>query len=52
MVRYFIEKYKFDPKLLEASGLAQFHPITSNDTDAGRAKNRRVEILVLSKESI
>lgn len=49
IVRYFIQKFHFNPKLLEASGYAEFHPIDSNATDAGRAKNRRVEILVLGK---
>jgi chemotaxis protein MotB len=49
IVRYLILKYQFDPKLLEASGYAEFHPIVPNDTPMGQAKNRRVEIVVLSK---
>lgn len=52
IVRYFIQQHKFDPKLLSAAGYAEYHPIVANDTDAGRAKNRRVEILVLSKDPI
>jgi chemotaxis protein MotB len=50
IVRYFIQKFGFDPRRLEASGYAEYRPVASNDTDAGRAKNRRVEILVLSKD--
>lgn len=49
IVRYFIQKFKFDPTLLSAAGLAEFHPIDTNDTDTGRDRNRRVEILVLGK---
>ena len=33
-----------DPGLLSAAGYAQFQPIATNDTPAGRAQNRRIEI--------
>ncbi len=33
-----------DPKILGVAGYAQFHPIASNDTAEGRAKNRRIDI--------
>ena len=52
IVRYFIQKFKFNPAKLSAAGYAEYHPIVPNSTDAGRAKNRRVEILVLSKDPI
>jgi chemotaxis protein MotB len=32
---------------LSASGYAALHPIASNDTAAGRSRNRRVEIVLL-----
>lgn len=51
LLRYLIKKFEFDPKLLEASGMAQYRPIAPNNTVEGRAKNRRVEIVVLSKQS-
>jgi chemotaxis protein MotB len=35
-----------DPQRLAASGYADLHPIASNATAAGRAKNRRVEIIL------
>lgn len=52
MVRYFIQKFKFDPTKLSAAGYAEYHPIADNSTEAGKAKNRRVEILVLAKDPI
>ena len=35
-----------DPKQLSASGYADNHPVASNSTEEGRAKNRRVDIVV------
>ncbi|BHH85269.1 AAA family ATPase [Desulforhopalus sp. 52FAK] len=37
-----------DPEQIEIKGMGNREPIASNDTRAGRAKNRRVEILVIS----
>ena len=46
VVRYFQEKPGLDPKDLEAVGRSFYHPEASNDTKEGRARNRRVEILI------
>jgi chemotaxis protein MotB len=51
IVRYLVQKFKFEPKRLEAAGYAEYRPVAPNTTEAGRAKNRRVEILVLSKDT-
>ncbi len=40
-----LTKAGIDPKLLAAVGYGEYHPIASNDTEAGRAQNRRVEII-------
>lgn len=47
MARLFIIDHQFVPERLSASGYAEFHPATANTTSAGRAENRRVDIIVL-----
>lgn len=46
VVRYLIEKLNLDPKRISATGYAEYHPVASNRTAAGRAQNRRIEIVV------
>ncbi|MEW6057445.1 MAG: flagellar motor protein MotB [Bdellovibrionota bacterium] len=50
IIRYFIQKFKFDPRYLEASGYAEYHPIATNKEEEGRKRNRRVEIVVLGRD--
>lgn len=50
VLRFFIDK-EIDPKRLTATGFAAVFPLVSNETELGRSKNRRVEI-VLEKEKI
>ncbi|HEX8701333.1 MAG TPA: OmpA family protein [Myxococcaceae bacterium] len=38
-------EHKIDAKRLTAKGVASFAPVSSNDTDAGRVQNRRVELV-------
>lgn len=40
-----------DPLLLRAIGFGRNYPIESNETDEGRARNRRVEMVIISKKS-
>ena len=47
VVNYFID-HGIDKSKLVYSGYGYEKPIASNDTDAGRQKNRRVEMLVLA----
>ena len=46
VVRFLAEKANVPPQRMVASGYGEFHPIASNKTPAGRAKNRRIEILL------
>jgi flagellar motor protein MotB len=49
-VRFLTEKAGVDPRRLGAVGYGEFHPIADNATAEGRAKNRRIALVVLSEE--
>ena len=51
VVDYLVEKHSLDSSRLTAIGYGEEHPLTSNDTAAGRQQNRRVEIVILPKSS-
>jgi len=42
-------KFGVDPKRLTAAGRGQYSPIASNETENGRAKNRRTQIIITPK---
>ena len=50
VARYLQEKIGIDPGSLSATGYGQYKPIASNKTEKGRAKNRRIEIILFPKE--
>ncbi|NIV94839.1 OmpA family protein [candidate division KSB1 bacterium] len=52
VVRFLHEEVGLDAKNLEAAGYAHYRPIASNKTKKGRARNRRIEILLLPKRQI
>jgi OmpA-OmpF porin, OOP family len=45
VVRALTNEYKVNARQMTPKGLANFAPVASNDDDAGRAKNRRVELV-------
>ncbi len=46
VVRY-LQDGGIDPHILSATGYAEYMPVAPNDTDEGRHKNRRIEIVLL-----
>ncbi|RCX14456.1 chemotaxis protein MotB [Fontibacillus phaseoli] len=40
---------QLDPKKFSAIGYGEYHPVESNETNVGRAKNRRVEVSIIRK---
>jgi chemotaxis protein MotB len=48
VVRYLIENSGFPPQRISAAGYAEYRPLVDNDSDANRATNRRIEIIVLN----
>ena len=50
VVRHFINYHKFAPTDLAAIGYAESRPVTSNSTAQNRAKNRRIDIILHSRE--
>lgn len=50
IIRYLITRFKFMPNIFTAVGYGDTRPIVDNKTIENRAKNRRVEILVLKNK--
>ncbi len=42
----YLEEQGLDPNQLWAVAFGKYHPIASNDTPAGRAQNRRINIVI------
>jgi chemotaxis protein MotB len=49
VVKYFAQVSNIDPQRLSAVGYGESRPVVENDTPSNRAKNRRVEILLLTE---
>ena len=48
LVKLMILHYHFAPNRLSAAGYAEFHPVASNDNPEGRARNRRLDVVILN----
>jgi chemotaxis protein MotB len=47
VIGFLIERVEFDPRRLSAAGYGEFHPRVANDSAENRARNRRVDIVIL-----
>jgi len=50
VVKYFAETRKISPERLSAVGYGESRPVAANDSPANCAKNRRVEIVLLTED--
>ncbi len=48
VIKYFIEKHDINPQRLSAAGYSKYRPLYENNTSVRRAKNRRVEVVILN----
>lgn len=51
VVTYLIEECGLAPARLSAAGYGEFHPRASNDSPENRARNRRVDVVILRPET-
>jgi len=48
VVNMLVSKYNFNPERISVAGYAQYRPVASNDTEEGRRKNRRIDLVIVS----
>lgn len=52
VLRYMVEKQHLPANRFSAAGYGSVRPVVPNDTDAGRRRNRRVEIVILRIDTL
>jgi chemotaxis protein MotB len=52
IARVLLDLKAMTPGRISAAGYAQFHPVASNNSEPGRAENRRVDLVVLPSTKI
>jgi chemotaxis protein MotB len=52
IARLLLDLHAISPERLSAAGYAEYHPVASNQTEAGRAENRRVDLVILPRSSV
>ena len=51
VLRLFVDEISINPETLTATGYGECHPVVPNTTIHGRAKNRRIEIVLVYSET-
>jgi chemotaxis protein MotB len=49
VVQYLQEHFGVEPKRLTAGGRGEYNPVTTNDTEVGKQRNRRTQIIITPK---
>jgi chemotaxis protein MotB len=49
-VTKYLQQQGIDPKILSSTAFGEFQPLADNDTAEGKAKNRRIAIILLPKD--
>jgi chemotaxis protein MotB len=50
-VTRYLQQQGIDPAVLSAVAYGEYHPVAGNNSDEGKAKNRRIEIILVPKDS-
>ena len=50
VARFFIEETNMVPEKLSVSGYSKYHPVAPNDNAHNKAKNRRVDIVIMNSD--
>jgi chemotaxis protein MotB len=50
VTRFLIEKHGMDPRRMSSLGYGEYRPLYNNTTEENRAKNRRVDVVILRAE--
>jgi len=50
-VTRYLQQQGIDPMMLSAVAYGEYHPVAKNNSDEGKAKNRRIEIILAPKDS-
>ncbi|MBR3389279.1 MAG: OmpA family protein, partial [Prevotella sp.] len=49
VVQFLQTRYGVDPKRLTAGGRGEYNPLTTNNTEVGKQRNRRTQIIITPK---
>jgi chemotaxis protein MotB len=52
IARVLLALHAVTPDRLSAAGYAEFHPVDTNDTAEGRARNRRVDLVIMPRTKV
>ena len=51
VIAYLLEHATVEPKRLSAAGYGEYHPRVPNESDSSRARNRRIDIVILKPDA-